>query len=90
MSSKAGSSAKEELLAQILGQFDGKDKENLALQLVQSLKLDQYGQPYTIQVARLLNRGLTQDERFKLNVLYTILNFHASGGEGESEEEEEE
>lgn len=90
MSSKAESSNKEELLDQILRQFDGKDKENLALQLVQSLKLDQYGQPYPIQVARLLNRDLTEDEKFKLDVLDTILNFHASGGGGGSEEEEEE
>ena len=85
------SPAKDELVAQILGRFDAKDKEDLALQLVRSLELDQYGQPYPTQVARLLNRDLTEDERFKLNVLDTVLKFHGgAGGEGESEEEEEE
>jgi hypothetical protein len=90
MSLKGDSPAKDELLAQILGQFDKKDKEDLASQLVRSLELDQYGRPYPTQVARLLNRDLTADERFKLNVLDRIMNFHAGGGGGESEEEEEE
>jgi hypothetical protein len=87
MGSEAESPNNEELLAQILGQFDEKDKQNLALQLVQSLKLVQYGQPYPIQVASILNRALTKEERFRLDVLDRILNFHGSGG-GEEEEEE--
>lgn len=87
MSSNAGSSTKDELLAQLLGQFDEKDKEELGLQVVRSLKLDQYGQWYPTQVARLLNRDLTEDEKFKLSVLDRILNFHTGGG---SEEEGEE
>jgi hypothetical protein len=91
MSSRASISAKDELVAQILEQFDQKDKEDLALQLVRSLKLDQYGLSYPTQVARMLNRDLTEDEKFKLDVLDRILKFHAGeGGEGESEEEEEE
>lgn len=88
MSSRADISAKDELVAQILEQFDQKDKEDLALQLVRSLRLDQYGLPYPTQVARMLNRDLTEEERFKLSVLDRILNFHPGGG-GEEEEEEE-
>lgn len=86
MGSKVESPNNEEILAQILRQFDEKDKQHLALQLVQTFKLIQYGQPYPIQVAILLNRALMKEERFRLDVLDRILNFHGGGGEEEEEE----
>lgn len=76
----------DDLLARLLRRFDETDKEELALQVVQSLGLEQDGDPYPDQVARRLNRALSADEEFKLDVLDRILNFHT----GEESEEEEE
>ena len=85
MGSKAKSSSiKEKLLAQILKQFDSQDKENLAVQLVQSLKIEQHGPSYSAQVRGSLGRDLTEEEKFKIDVFERILSFHARRGEGKS------
>ena len=87
MSSKAKAPDNEKLLAKILKQFDDEDQMELAKQLVKDLKLEASAAPYAVQVEKLLHRGLRDDERFKLQALYQILNFH--GEEEETEEEEE-
>jgi len=86
MNANTGSSTYNDLLARLLRRFDEIDKEELALQIVQSLNLEQDGEPYPDQVARRLSRDLSADEAFKLDVLDRILNFHT----GEESEEEEE
>jgi len=87
MTSKSNSSSLETILSEVLLQFDKVNKEQVAIQLVNSLNLEIHGAPYDVQVEELLERQLTSDEEFKLWVLNNTLNYIGGGG---SEEEEEE
>ena len=78
---------KNSILQQILSRFDYQDKESLATELVRMLSLERNGPPYQDQVISLLDRGLTEEEEFKLSVLNSAHNPIGGGSGGGCEEE---
>jgi hypothetical protein len=66
----------QQVLSEVLGQFDSEEPERLARQLVKRLKLNKCSAPYesySVQVRRLLARNLTLEEEFQLDHLYRVL-----------------
>lgn len=62
----------EGFLSQILGQFYEKDQQELAERLVNDLGLTQSGKSYVDQVQLLINRPLTESEKFKIEYFERI------------------
>jgi hypothetical protein len=77
-----GSSNNDTALAKILDKFDKADKTALALELVREFDLRINGDPYINQLKSILDRELSDDEKFKIDILDRMLRFHSGGGGG--------
>ena len=64
----------DELLFEVMKLFDEIDKMILAKKLLKTLEIDA-NKPFVAQVKDLLNRSLTAEEEFKLNILEKTLAF---------------